>query len=163
MIAILAAAPRGVAHMLPVGGPVAGGGEAVALDEGLQPLETVAVLGPPVRVNAAGHRAEQVTGQMRNAHPGQDQKARVVGQLRQPLAPLRVDPTQKPVSRRTAPRGRPEQQTTQIPPLRIARQIAEVLADHVQAEIMIPLQIEGPASGDGRTRGDPLQLDRLQR
>ena len=49
----------------------------------VEAVEAVAILGQPVGLDAPRDAREQVTGQMRNAHPRQDEKTRVVRQVGQ--------------------------------------------------------------------------------
>jgi hypothetical protein len=61
MIAIIAAAPRALADQLPVGGPIAHTAIAAAIDEALQAIEAVALLGHPIGLDAPRDPREQMT------------------------------------------------------------------------------------------------------
>ena len=54
--------------------------KAVRLDEGLQEMNRMPVLILPVRAQAPGNPAQDMAGQMRHSHPGQDEETGVVGQ-----------------------------------------------------------------------------------
>ncbi len=84
---VILAASRRLPQNLPVGGAVAGAAKALRIDEGLHEVERVRVHALPLGRQRSGHAPQDVRGQMRHPHPGQDQEPRVVGQqpyVRQP-------------------------------------------------------------------------------
>ena len=52
--------------------------EAAAIDEGLQAIEGVAMLRDPIGLDSPRDPREDMTGQVRNPDPGQDEKSGVV-------------------------------------------------------------------------------------
>jgi hypothetical protein len=54
----------GLSDQQPVGGPVTGSAEAAAVDKGFQQFDGMAVLALPIRSDACGDTAEQMTGQV---------------------------------------------------------------------------------------------------
>jgi hypothetical protein len=64
----------------PVGGPVAGAGEAFGIDKSLQPEDGMMVDFLPILGNGPGDAAKQMGGEMRNGEPGQHKESAVVGQ-----------------------------------------------------------------------------------
>ena len=81
MAPIVLAATGGQAQFLPVGRPVAGAGIALGIDEGLQIMHRMAIERLPVGGNPPRGSAEEMRGEMRDAHPGQDEEAALVGDL----------------------------------------------------------------------------------
>ena len=98
----LSAAALGKSHTDPVGRPVGGAAEAAALDECFEQVDGMAVLGRPVPRNAPGDRAQNVTGQLRNPDPRQDEEAGIVGDAAQREGTLGGTPTDPPVPGRKA-------------------------------------------------------------
>lgn len=80
MCFVVLAAPRGHAEQNPVGGAIAGTGETLGIDKGLQPVNWVMVQSLPVGGYGSGDMAKQMGGKVRNLDPGQNEKPRVVGQ-----------------------------------------------------------------------------------
>ena len=72
------AAALGLTDVGPVGGAVAGTGEAVGLHEGLQQERSVAVASLPVVRQAAAAASQHRGSEIAHLHPGQDQEAGVV-------------------------------------------------------------------------------------
>ncbi len=98
------AAPAGFADTDPVGGAVAGAGEA-AVDEGFEqhgPDPVAAV--PLVGQRSRGFR-QQVGGPVGTLHPGQDQEPGVVGDAGQSGFPRRRIPADEVVPRCSLPSG----------------------------------------------------------
>ena len=115
MVPVVAATPLGGAEGHPVGRPVAGSPEAAAIHEGFQRINRMAILALPVGANLSADRPEQVAGQVRHRDPGQDQKARVVGQAREVVFPRPAFPSDEGIARGALPRGRSEQRAAQRP------------------------------------------------
>src|SRR3972149_1574741 len=61
-VAGLAAAALGRAHRNPVGGAVAGAGEAIALDEGLEEMDRMAVASLPIGGQPSGDAPSHMAG-----------------------------------------------------------------------------------------------------
>jgi len=70
------------ADYLPVGCAIARPAKTRGVDERLQPMDRMRVQPPPVLRNKLGHAPQNVRRQMFHANPRQNQKARVIGQLR---------------------------------------------------------------------------------
>jgi len=69
----------GIARIDPVCGLVAGTGKAVFVHKGFEIIDRMVVDLLPVPGEDFGHAAQDVGGQRRNTHPGEDQKPGVVG------------------------------------------------------------------------------------
>jgi hypothetical protein len=76
---IILAAPGREPEQLPVGRPVTGSAETSGIKEGFRKVNRVAVHPPPIIGKHRGHTTGDVRRQMRDAHPGQNQKPRVRG------------------------------------------------------------------------------------
>ena len=74
----LASPALGLAQANPIGRAVAGAGKALALDKGFHQPEGLPVFGLPVLAQAAADLAQNVAGQVRHAHPGEEDKTGVV-------------------------------------------------------------------------------------
>src|ERR1035437_618813 len=144
MLAVLTAAPLGLAHALPIGRPVAGADKTLPFDERFQPPQAMAVLSAPVAIDTPSDPAQYVAGQVGHPYPRQDQESSVVGNLAQPLRPLLPPPPQGPVPWPAAPSRRTEEQAGQFPPTLVLDQIADIFPHHPQPQVMIPIQIKGP-------------------
>ena len=72
------AAALGFTDVGPVGGTVAGAGEAIRLDKGLQEQRAVTVARQPVARQPAAAACEQAGSEVFDLHPGQDQEAGVI-------------------------------------------------------------------------------------
>jgi hypothetical protein len=70
---------------------------------------------------------QQVRGQMGYPHPGQDQKALLVGQGSQALLALRHRPTDEPIPHGDFPGRRAKDHHRQLPPPHIRGQVSYVL------------------------------------
>ncbi len=151
-VAVLAAPSLGLADADPVGGAVAGALEAGAVDEGLDQMDWMAVLGQPVGREAAGYAREQVRGQMRDANPGEDEEAGVVGSPVQPLGTGSVAPADEAVAAGYFPGGGAEEQTGEVAPVVVASQVGKMLADRASmAEVMVASEV----GGEGRVSWVP--------
>lgn len=109
-LAIVAAAAFCRADFYPVRRSVSGASKAIAFDEGLKQVNGVPVLGLPQRVELARGQPEHMAGQMRDANPGQDKKAHIVGHQWQVLSTGRGIPADEFIARGDFPsRGAKEQ------------------------------------------------------
>jgi len=77
---ILAGAAFGLTDAHPVGGPVRGPRKTVALHEGFQQVNGVAIFALPVSAQTSANPAQDVAGQMGHPYPRKDQKPGGVGQ-----------------------------------------------------------------------------------
>ena len=162
VVSILSPAPARVAHAEPVGRTVTSAAKAPTLHERLQPVEPVAILRLPIGINAPRGKSQQVAGQVRCPHMGQDQKTGVISQSRQPRHPLRLAPAQVLIARGATPGWRTEEQSASIPSKAIDGQITEVLSNDPQSQVMVVLQRTRPASRLIGPGNDDLEADRLQ-
>jgi hypothetical protein len=163
MRAILPGAPLGLTHTNPVGRAITTAPEPAPFHKGLQQRHPLAIARQPVRRNAPRHSAQNVAGQFRHAHPGQNQKTAVVGHPAQMSLALDRRPANEVIPRPRLPSRRAQQQTGPIPPLPVPHQILDVLPDGAGvAQIMILMQQpvkEGPGFGLPAQR---LDWQRLQ-
>ena len=70
VVAVVLAAPLGVAGIGPVGGPVAGTLEAGRVHKGLQQGDSLVVEGQPVSLDAPSVQGQDLGGQMLDVDPG---------------------------------------------------------------------------------------------
>jgi hypothetical protein len=116
-----------LADQLPVGGPIADTAIAAAIDQALQAIEGVAILGHPIGLDAPRDSREQMTGQVRNPNPGQDEKSRVVRHVGQVALTHRRRPTDPSIARATLEGRRAKQQAGQWLPVAAVHEILQVL------------------------------------
>ena len=106
-------ATLGLADMDPVGGPVAGALEAVALDEGFEEDGSEGEALSPVVLDAAGGQGEELGGEAFGFDPGEDEEAGVVDNEGEARLPLIVRPADEGVPGSDLPGGGAEAQTGQ--------------------------------------------------
>ncbi len=70
-VTVLTTASLGLADASPVGGAVAGTPEARSVDEGLDEVDGMAVLKPPVGAQSSQSSCQEVASEMRDLDPGQ--------------------------------------------------------------------------------------------
>jgi hypothetical protein len=92
VILATAAAALGLAQKLPALGLVAGAAEQLAVDKALGDQHGVSVGLLPVPGQPRAAERQHAAGQIGAIHPGQDEKAGVVGHQRKPATPLRDGP-----------------------------------------------------------------------
>ena len=92
-----------MADVLPVGGPVAGTGETLGIDEGLHEHRAVGVALLPMFGQGAGSQSKNLGGEILRADPGQDQEAGVVDDEVEVSRALRVAPADIVIARRALP------------------------------------------------------------
>ena len=124
--AIIAPAPAGGAHSLPVRGPIAGARIALAIDEGLHQHHPLAIALLPIPGQTARTQGQHLGGQVGNLHCGQNQKAAVTGHLLQIGAPRRIAPFDPPVTRAQLPGRATEAQRGHCAIARAVHQIAHL-------------------------------------
>src|SRR6266516_2770024 len=88
----LASPALGLAQENPIGGAVAGAGKGLPVHEGFQQPERLPILGLPVLADAPADLAQDMAGQMRYPHPGENEKAGVVSDLSQQAGSLGCAP-----------------------------------------------------------------------
>ena len=147
---------RGSPQQHPVGGPVTRAAKTFRIDEGLQKIDRVPIGTFPVWRQPASHAAEDVRGQVRRRHPGQNQKARVIGEETDVAPPRFAAPADVAVAAPQMTRRRTPRQARQWTPLR-PHQIFQVLADR----LLVPQVMVGfhQAVEQRLIRGAPHELD----
>lgn len=127
----------------------------------------MAILGQPIGLDTPRDAGEQMTGQVRNVHPGQDEEARVVRHQRQIARACRCQPTDPGIARAAFSRCRAEQQAGHRAPVAAVNEVRHVLAHGVaQAQFVVggehttkpPVLVAG-----GVNAGDPQPPQLLQR
>ena len=138
------ASPLSIAETLPVGGLVAGPGEAGLLDEGLQQHRTIGVAGMPVIGQATADETQNSRGEIAAADPGQDEEARVVDDEVKVALSLLARPADELIARLGLPGTRPEGQQGHHLAGR-AHEVAQLRAGHqLMAEIVVTLDVGVP-------------------
>ena len=108
----------------------------------------MAVLLLPIAAQAPDDGAQDVAGQMRHPHPGQDQETRVVGHPREALPTLLGSPADERVAGLALPGGRTKHQTGHRSTLAFTHQVAQVFTDAVAlAQVVMALQQEPQQPG----------------
>ena len=127
---VVFAAPGGEPEQLPVRRPVTGSAKTAGIDEGFREVNRMAVHPFPVVGQSAGHLPQNVRRQMRNLDPGQDQKARVIGDEADVAPPRFRAPADVAVAAAQMTRRRTPRQAGDGTALR-PTQILQVLADRL--------------------------------
>ena len=99
MITIIAGAAFGLAGKNPVCRLITNAPEQGSVNKGFQQIDWVTILFMPVGADATGDPGEDMTGQMGNPDPGQNEKAHVVRQVTQVAFPAPVVPSDEGASR----------------------------------------------------------------
>src|ERR1700740_3231925 len=142
MVSVGPAAPAALAYALPIGRTVADSNEAPSLDKGLHEAWRDRVLALPIPRQAAQQSAQNVTGQVRNLHVGQDQKAGVVTPPPEMLAPLRPVPANEGLASSYLPGRRAKKRAGQVAPVAVAHHIAQRRSRvAAEAQIVMPGQM----------------------
>jgi hypothetical protein len=84
---VVLASAGGFSKIEPVGGLVAGSSEHVRIDESLEPIDGMGIYVLPVSAEGASRPGEEMGGQAMRFDPGKHEKAGVVGQKMNVLAP----------------------------------------------------------------------------
>src|ERR1700687_1984283 len=111
----LATAPLGLTNANPIGGAISGARKTLAFHKSLQQINQMAVFALPIPVQASADSPKDMTGQVAHAHPGQNQKTRVVGHVRQGHLPTPSIPAHILIAGSTLPGWSPEQHTGKQP------------------------------------------------
>ena len=161
MVAIVPAAATSLAHWQPVGRPVAKTGKTLALDKSLRQAGREVVFALPVAAQPAQDSAQNVAGQMRHAHMGQNEKAAIVNYERQSLLALLDAPADEGITGFDFPGRGAKEQAGQVTTKTVANKIAQVLARGaaVAQVVMLP---QMPNEGVGLS-GARLDRDHFQR
>ena len=129
MIAIIAGAALGLAGKNPVCRLITNAPEQGSVNKGLQQIDGVTILLMPVSADTTGDPGEDMTGQMGNPDPGQDEEAHVVRQIPQVAFPFLLCPPDGGIPWCGFPCRGAKQETSQEAVLTIADQILEVFPD----------------------------------
>ena len=147
VVAVLTTAALGLADADPVGGAITGALEAGAVDEGLDQIDRMSILGQPIGREATGKAGKQVRGQMGDVNPGKDEEADVVGDPGKALGPGWFVPPDELVARVDPPGGGAKERAADVAALAVAGEVGHVLADRAaQAEIVVADEILGEGS-----------------
>jgi len=165
MLAVLASPPARATHIHPISCPVTGACEAPPFHKGLptcgrppgwpaarlsrcarfQPLQTLPVFFLPIGINTSSHSPQDMAGQMRNLHPRENQKSRIVGDPCQALLRAKSSVFEIPVPTCTTAGRGTKKQCSDFPSSSLSGQIPEVLAHHPKPQIMVVRQIIRPS------------------
>jgi len=111
----------------PVGCLVTGTVESIVLHEGLQYIHGVAVLLYPVTADTPGYLGEDMTGQVRNRYPGENEKPCVIGKGGEVcLTPLLI-PAYKLIAGGRLPGSGSKEKTRQKAIIAVSNQIPHIL------------------------------------
>src|SRR6185503_8106475 len=123
MLAIIARAALRLAHLDPMGRPIADAGETLRFHEGFHQPQRQALTCWPIAAQTPCRLSQQTTGQVRRLNPGQNQKPAVMGQMRQTALPLATRPGDKLIACGHFPGGGAKEQTSHILTVAVPHQI----------------------------------------
>jgi hypothetical protein len=103
---LLPRAPGRLANPLPIGSPISGPLEAADLDKALQQGQLDSKACAPILRQASNQLGQEVTGQVFDSHPRQEQKAAVIGHPVQMKAPRLMAPADESIPIGAVPSGR---------------------------------------------------------
>jgi hypothetical protein len=125
---ILTASTLSGADVLPIGGSITGATKSIGVDEALHQTDRMAILNLPIRRQAATPPRQQMAGQVFDLDPGQDEKAGLTAEQRQPsLTPLAI-PADELIPRGALPSRSAKHAPSQHSPVLIPNQILEVFS-----------------------------------
>lgn len=128
MFSVIAGSAFGLAEANPVGCFVASSLEAVALDEGLQQKDGMPVLAHPVAAYSFCDSRQNVTCQVRDRDPGQDEKPAVVGYQMHVCFALLCVPADERIPRPRFPCCRAEHEAGQGVLMFVEHEVVHVLS-----------------------------------
>src|SRR5437016_2470516 len=128
VIAILPRAALRLPDPLPVGRLIHRAAKAITFHKRLHQGDRVSVLVLPVRRKPPQHAPQDLTPQVRNTHPGQNEKFMIVGDAGQLRAPFFLAPANILIALPALPGRRTKQQARQQPPPVLANGILQVLS-----------------------------------
>lgn len=150
VLRVVTAAPLRLSDANPIGSPVADAAKPFLIDEGFEHIEGMSVLARPVVANASGDGSENVTGQMRNTDPGQNEKSHIVRDEWKSLLPRSRIPADPLIAASDLPRRGTEEQTSKRTLLPIEDEVFHILADGTAvAEVMVLRQQVFEQAGHG--------------
>src|SRR5208283_647100 len=163
VIAILPRAALRLPDPLPVGRLIHRAAKAITFHKRLDQYDRVSVLALPVRRKPPQHAPQDITPQVRNAHPGQNEKFMIVGDAGQVRAPFFLAPANILIALPALPGRRTKQQARQQPPPVLANRILQVLSYRAAGAKIVKLgQRGGQLLPLGRHTADFLDGNRAQ-
>ena len=141
MPAIIARAALGLACLQPIGRLIAGPGKARRFHERFHQPQRQAVLRQPIDFQTPHRLSQQMTGQPRRLIPRQNQKAAVIGQMRQTNLPLSIRPADPLIACGHLPGCRAKEQAGQVLPMAVAHQIMNLPQPVGITQIMVLAEI----------------------
>ncbi len=148
LVTVLPGPAFGLPDIEPVRGLIADTFEAVSLHKGLHQVDGMAVFLDPVLPETSHDPAQEMAGQMRHTHPGQDEKAGIVGhEVEVGGSGVRL-PADKGVARSGFPGGGTEEEAGQILPGAIPHQVLEMFTDRSgEPEVVMVAQVISHTTG----------------
>lgn len=146
VVPILPTSSLRLSHTNPIGGLVTRAFEPISFHKGLDQMDRMAVFFLPIRRKTSKNGGQDMAGQMRDLHPGENQKAGVVRDEVQVLPSHVVLPTNEAISGLGLPGGGPEKEAGEIASLLITDKIRKVLSNRpVKAQIVMGGQVGSKA------------------
>jgi hypothetical protein len=131
-----------VANPLPIGRPISRCFEAADFDKALQQGQLDSKPCAPILRQAPSQLGQEVTGQVSDSNPRQQQKAAVIGDALQMKAPLLIAPADKSIPIRAVPSGRSDQMHRQIASPSVLDQIEQVTTHGpIASQVMIAPEV----------------------
>src|SRR5271169_1169087 len=126
---VVLAAPFGLAYAFPIGGPVAGAGKPLRIDEGFKKYGRCVVKALPVLSQRPDVGRQDLRGQVLYAHPGRNKKANVIYDLMQVVFPGGRVPADYSIPAGHFPGGGPPSQTGNGPVVEVGN-VLQIGADN---------------------------------
>jgi hypothetical protein len=142
IVTVLSGASFGLTDIEPVSCLVADALEAVAFDKGLSHVDGMTVFVHPILPDASKDPAKNMTGQMRNTNPGQDEEAGIVGHEYNVLSSCFRLPSDEDIARCTLPCCGTEEEAGQVPTGAIPNQVLYIFSNSsVEPDVVISAQV----------------------
>src|SRR5450759_604874 len=156
------AASLGITQVLPVGGFVAGAGEARLFNEGFEQQRAIRVASVPVFGQASTDQREGARGEVTTGYPRQDEEARVVDDQMQVSLALLAAPADGVIARLSFPGARAEAEHGDDFPCS-AHEVAQLRTGQgLMSEVVMALDVGVPQQGvallDDQIDGDRGQV-----
>lgn len=138
---ILTASSLSGTDVMPIGGSITGATKSICVYEALHQTDRMAILNLPIRRQAATPPRQQMAGQVLDLYPGQDEKAGLTAEQRQPsLTPLAI-PADELIPRGALPSSSAKHASSQHSPILIPNQILEVFSNRAGiGQVMMLMQ-----------------------
>ena len=138
IVSVLTAAALCTADADPIGRFVAGSDEPVAFDERFHEVYRMAIFDLPVSPQSSDNPAQHMGGQMRDAHPGEDQETGVVCYPQKVPCTALMAPADELIPRLGFPGSGTKKEAGQIASVAVTHQILHVLSHRaVEAQIVM--------------------------